>query len=145
MLWRRLVRGAALKALLADERVRFLFAGGSAALLNWLIRFPLSSFMPYGAAVTAATAIGMVAGFFLYKHLVFQGSERSLWLQVRDFIGVNIVAGVITVLSAMILSSGPWWPEAYKVYAPGASHMAGIGIGAVVNFFGHKLFTFRRT
>lgn len=99
--------------------------------------------MPYAAAVTLATAIGMVAGFFLYRSLVFQGSSRSIWLQVRDFIGVNIVAGVITVLSALVISSGPWWPDAYRHYAPGASHMAGIGIGAVVNFFGHKLFTFR--
>lgn len=132
-----------MSALLRDERFRFLLAGGSAALLNWLIRFPLSMFMPYAAAVTAATAIGMVAGFVLYKNLVFQGSTRSLWLQIRDFIGVNIVAGVVTVLSALILSSGPWWPDAYKHLAPGASHMAGIGIGAVVNFFGHKLFTFR--
>lgn len=129
--------------LLRDERIRFLLAGGSAALLNWLIRFPLSMFMPYAAAVTAATVIGMVAGFILYRSLVFQGSKRSLWLQIRDFIGVNIVAGVVTVLSALVLSSGPWWPDAYKHLAPGASHMAGIGIGAVVNFFGHKLFTFR--
>lgn len=99
--------------------------------------------MPYAAAVTAATAIGMVAGFFLYKHLVFQASSRPLWLQIRDFIGVNIVAGIVTVLAAVILSRGPWWPDAYAYLAPGASHLAGIGIGAVVNFFGHKLFTFR--
>lgn len=129
--------------LLRDERVRFLLAGGSAALLNWLVRFPLSMFMPYAAAVTAATAIGMVAGFFLYKHLVFQASTRPLWLQIRDFVGVNIVAGVVTVIAALILSNGPWWPEAYRQFAPSVSHMAGIGIGAVVNFFGHKIFTFR--
>ncbi|MFN3607425.1 MAG: GtrA family protein [Hyphomonas sp.] len=130
-------------ALLRDERIRFLVAGGSAAFLNWVIRFPLSLFLPYAAAVTVATAIGMVAGFFLYRSLVFQGSTRSIWLQIRDFIGVNIVAGIITVLAALALSAGPWWPEAYTHYAPGASHLAGIGIGAVVNFFGHKLFTFR--
>ena len=129
--------------LLKDERIRFLLAGGSAALLNWVVRFPLSWFLPYAAAVTVATAIGMVAGFFLYKHLVFQESSRSLWLQVRDFIGVNIVAGVITVIAALVLSSGPWWPDTYKHLAPSISHMAGIGIGAVVNFFGHKIFTFR--
>lgn len=132
-----------MKSILADERVRFLLAGGSAALLNWLVRFPLSMIMPYAAAVTAATAIGMVAGFFLYKNLVFQAPSRSLWLQIRDFIGVNIVAGIVTVLAAVVLSRGPWWPEAYVHLAPGASHLAGIGIGAVVNFFGHKLFTFR--
>lgn len=130
-------------ALLADERIRFLLAGGSAALLNWLVRFPLSTLMPYAAAVTVATAIGMVAGFFLYRSLVFRGSTRPFWLQVRDFIAVNIVAGVVTVIAAVILSNGPWWPEPYRHLAPGASHFAGIGIGAVVNFFGHKLFTFR--
>lgn len=132
-----------MKALLADERFRFLLAGGSASLLNWLVRFPLSSVMPYAAAVSVATLIGMAAGFFLYRNLVFRGSTRPLWLQIRDFIGVNIIAGIITVISAVILLNGPWWPEAYREFAPGISHMAGIGIGAVVNFFGHKLFTFR--
>lgn len=131
--------------LLKDERIRFLLAGGSAAFLNWVIRFPLSMIMPYAAAVTAATAIGMVAGFMLYRSLVFQGSTRPLWLQIRDFIGVNIVAGVVTVLTAVALSKGPWWPKAYLDLAPGISHMAGIGIGAVVNFFGHKIFTFRKS
>ena len=70
--------------------------------MNWLVRFPLSMFMPYAAAVTTATVIGMVAGFILYRSLVFHGSQRSLWLQIRDFIGVNIVAGAVTVLSALV-------------------------------------------
>ncbi len=132
-----------MKALLADERVRFLIAGGGAAFLNWIVRFPLSMFLPYAAAVTAAMGIGMIAGFILYRNLVFQHSARSLWLQIRDFIGVNLVAAVVTVIVAVILLNGPWWPESWARYAPGISHLAGIGIGAVVNFFGHKLVTFR--
>lgn len=132
-----------MRSLLADERIRFLLAGGSAALLNWIVRFPLSMLMPYAAAVTAATGIGMVAGFILYRSLVFRGSTRPLWLQIRDFIGVNIVAGIVTILSAVALSNAPWWPEAYQHLVPGGAHLTGIAIGAVVNFFGHKLFTFR--
>lgn len=132
-----------MKAIFGDERVRFLFAGGAAALLNWLVRFPLSMFMPYAAAVSVAMVIGMVAGFVLYRNLVFKPSSRPLWLQIRDFIGVNLVAAVATVLIAVLLLNGPWWPSAWQPYAPGISHLAGIGFGAVINFFGHKLFTFR--
>ena len=132
-----------MKALLADERVRFLIAGGAAAFLNWIVRFPLSMFLPYAAAVSVAMGIGMVVGFILYRNLVFQTATRPLWLQIRDFIGVNLVAAVVTVLVAVGLSKGAWWPEASLRYVPGFSHLVGIGIGAVVNFFGHKIFTFR--
>ncbi|MEQ9506374.1 MAG: GtrA family protein [Hyphomonas sp.] len=132
-----------MKALFADERIRFLIAGGAAAFLNWIVRFPLSMFMPYAAAVTVAMAIGMVAGFILYRNLVFQTATRPLWLQIRDFIGVNLVAAIVTVLVAVGLSNAPWWPDTSLDYVPGFSHLVGIALGAVVNFFGHKLFTFR--
>ena len=37
------------------QPVRFLLAGGLAALVNWLARFPLSWFLPYGLAVVGFT------------------------------------------------------------------------------------------
>ncbi len=58
--------------LLANNQVvRFLFLGGFAAAVNWLIRFPLSLFLPLSAAVAVAYLIGMSVGFTLYRTYVF--------------------------------------------------------------------------
>ena len=44
---------------------RFLVAGGSAALVNWLVRFPVELVLPFFAALIIAACIGMACGFLL--------------------------------------------------------------------------------
>jgi putative flippase GtrA len=126
------------------QSVRFLFAGGFAAMVSWLVRFPLSGYMPFPAAVAVATAIGMVVGFFSYRHLVFPASERALLHQVRDFVMVNIasmavVTGVATLFAASVL---PQFGLIANV-GEGLAHAIGVAAGAVSNYFGHKMFSFR--
>ncbi len=132
-----------MRALLQDERIRFLMAGGLAALINWLVRFPLSGVLPYWGAVACATAVGMCAGFFLYRALVFRKSDRPVIWQVSDFILVNLGAGTLAVLVAVLLRAQLPWPAMLVDQAPGLAHMAGIAVGAVANYFGHKILTFR--
>ena len=124
------------------QPVRFLLAGGFAAAVNWLARFPLSMAMPFVPAVLAATVIGMAVGFALYQTLVFPGSRRPLLARLRDFVFVNILAsaGVVAVALAAVLVlrlglvQGP---------AEAVAHAAGIAAGAALNFFGHRAVTFR--
>lgn len=127
------------------ESVRFLFAGGFAAMVSWLVRFPLSLYMPFPAAVAVATAIGMVVGFISYKHLVFPESERALIQQIRDFVMVNlasmaVVTGVATLFAAVILPQLGLFMHVEE----GLAHAIGVGAGAVSNYFGHKTISFRR-
>ena len=131
-----------MKRLLNDSRIRFLFAGGLAAGINWLARFPLSTCMPFGFAVAGATVIGMVFGFFAYKYFVFGPSPRSLWRQVRDFIGVNLVGAAVTILVAVALRDLPPWPEVWMPLIDAAAHAGGIAAAAVVNYLGHRHVTF---
>lgn len=130
---------------MADQRVRFLLAGGSAALVNWLARFPLSLLLPYPVAVAAAQIIGMVYGFIIYRQWAFGSTgKRSVFLEVRDFIAVNAAGGAITIAVAIAANwalSGLGFPLAAT---EGGGHAAGIGLGAIVNYVGHKNFTFRR-
>lgn len=128
--------------LLKDEKIRYIFAGGAAAGINWLVRFPLSEIMPFSAAVAVATMIGMVFGFFTYKHLVFGPTTRGLLGQIRDFIGVNLFAALFTVGVAVAVKDLLPWPEAWRVFVEPASHAAGIAAGAVVNYLGHRHITF---
>ena len=85
------------------QGLRFVVAGGFATAVSWLVRFPLSTFLPFAAAVAVAQMIGMVVGFFSYQRFVYAGTDRHLAHQVRDFILVNLVTSIIVTAVAVVL------------------------------------------
>lgn len=139
--------GLAARALALPQPVRFLFAGGLAAGINWLVRFPLSCAMPFPLAVFAATLVGMTAGFVLYDSLVFPGSRRPLHVRLRDFMLVNLAASGAVVATAA--GADVALPRLISSLASGAAHAlahaVGIAAGAGLNFFGHQALTFGDT
>jgi len=126
------------------QTARFLVAGGAAALLNWLVRFPLSLVMPFPAAVTIANIIGMVFGFVAYRHFVFPGSKRLLAHQLRDFIVVNLFSMAVVVAVSVAFADYVLPAIGFHWQIEAISHAIGIGAGAVSNFFGHRQFSFAR-
>ena len=129
---------------LFPQSVRFLLLGGLAAAINWLVRFPLSAVLPFDLAVVAAYAIGMSAGFVLYRRHVFPGSSRPVVEQGLIFLVVNLIGAVVVLgLTWLFLAllSGLDWP---LVVRQGLAHGLAIGLGAVVNYFGHKTITFAK-
>lgn len=133
-----------ISAVLADQRIRFLIAGGSAALLNWLVRFPLSLVLPYAAALLVAQAIGMAYGFIIYRNWAFGSSgERPIIVELRDFVAVNAAGAAVTVAVAVAAKAGLLLLSVPDMVGAGLSHAVGIACGAVVNFLGHKHMTFR--
>ena len=121
---------------------RFLIAGGIAALVNWLVRFPVELVLPYFAALLVATCIGMTCGFLLYRAWVFPGSTRPLAGQVRDFILVNLTGqatmlGVAALVRQLLISL-----DVGTLVAGASAHALGIAVGAVVNYLGHRHVTF---
>lgn len=131
--------------MMKSEAVRFLIAGGSAAAINWVARIVLSLAMPFEAALLLAYAIGMAAGFWLYRVFVFHGAGHgSLRNQILIFLGVNAV-GALVVLAAsslIIAGFGTLLPAVPLSVAQAFGHGIGIGLGAVANYFGHRLLTF---
>lgn len=128
-----------------DVTVRFLIAGGSAAMLTWLLRFPLGHIMPYAEAVLTAQAIGMAYGFVTYRKWVFtERADRPLLHQIADFTVVNLAGAAVTVASALVVNAALVSLAAPLAFAEALAHAAGIGAGAAVNFLGHKHATFRR-
>lgn len=127
-----------------SQIIRFLLLGGFAAAVNWLARFPLSVFLPFDLAVIVAYVIGMSIGFTLYRRYVFPGSTRPLVEQSLIFLGINllgalVVLGLTRLFLPLMAQTG--WPLAVR---EAVAHGAAIGVGAIVNFFGHKTLTFAR-
>lgn len=127
---------------LPPDAVKFLIAGGLATAINWLIRFPLSTFLPFTAAVAVAYMIGMVAGFLLYSRWVFPRTNTPLANQIGRFIAVNIAGGVAVVALAPLLAQALEGGGLDQGPAEAISHGFAIAAGAVINYFGHKLITF---
>nr|WP_321982376.1 GtrA family protein [uncultured Cohaesibacter sp.] len=129
--------------LMLDMRVRFLLAGGSAALLNWGIRFLFSQYLPYLLAVCLALVVGMIYGFIIYRYWAFVSQHRRpVFLEIRDFILVNIGGGLVTIIVAYALNWLLGGLPLPTVMIEGFAHATGIAAGAVVNYLGHKNITF---
>jgi energy-coupling factor transport system substrate-specific component len=121
---------------------RFLVAGGIAALVNWLVRFPVELVLPFFAALVVATCVGMTCGFLLYRAWVFPGSTRPLSGQIRDFVIVNLT-GQATMLGVAALARQLLiWAGVEVIVAGASAHALGIAVGAVVNYLGHRHVTF---
>jgi putative flippase GtrA len=131
--------------LIQSQANRFLVCGALAAMVNWLVRFPLSLFMPFPAAVATATAIGMAFGFVLYRRFVFVDSDRSVGHQLRDFLIVNLFSIVVVTAVATAIAAAVMSLTEFRSNVEAAAHFVGIGVGALTNFFGHKWVTFRRS
>ena len=126
------------------QLMRFLVVGGSAAAINWLLRFPLVLIMPQEWAVLLAYAVGMSVGFTLYRRFVFPGSDRPVGEQAMIFVVVNLVGAVVVLTTTLILVAMLTPLTVPDFVHEGLAHGTAIGLGAVINFLGHRSLTFRR-
>lgn len=117
-------------------------AGGLATLVNWLVRFPLSLILPFDAAVAAAYVFGMFIGFFLYRHWVFPPSTSALTSQVLRFTAVNFLGAGVAIVTAPHLAAFGAQTGLSLQGSLAMGHAAALGLGALINYFGHKLITF---
>ena len=129
-----------------NEVLRFLIAGGTAAAINWLARIILSVALPLPMAILIAYMVGMVFGFIMYRAFVFQRTGEALHRQIALFLIVNlggagIVVGATLAGNQLLMAA---WPEGIPALREALSHGVAIAIGAVANYFGHRLITFAR-
>lgn len=134
-----------LRARVASAEGRFLLAGGLAALVNWIARFPLELVLPFPLAVLGALAVGMTCGFRLYDRWVFPGSARPLARKIRDFIAVNAATQAVMFVVAVGLRELALLAGAPPLPAGAGAHLVGIGAGALVSYLGHRAVTFGKS
>lgn len=124
------------------ESLRFLLAGGLATLINWLVRFPLSLILPFDGAVATAYVFGMFIGFFLYRHWVFPPTTLGLSGQVVRFVAINVMGAGVAIVTAPQLAVIAVRSGLSHQTSLALGHAAALALGALVNYFGHKLVTF---
>lgn len=132
------------KLAMEREFMRFLLAGGFAALVNFVARLLLSPFLPFGISVLLAYFVGMSVGYVLYSRYVYRaGRAGRQYGQIARFLLVNLVTAGFVVAVALGLES-VFGGFASKPIAEAAAHFLAIGLGAVLNYFGHRILTFAR-
>lgn len=132
--------------MMGSEITRFLLAGGLAAAINWIARMALSFVLPLEAAILIAYGIGMLVGFFLYRHFVFRRATGSIRQQVMLFLGVNALGALLVLAATLGLKTliGLVAPGLTPFIIETLAHGLAIGIGAVSNYLGHRALTFSR-
>lgn len=124
------------------EFLKFLLAGGFAALVNVISRFVVDLFTPFEVAVFMAHVIGMVVAFILFKQAVFTSTNgwrsMSFRFTVVNIFGVLITVFVSSITARSILDTILSGPVLYFV-----AHVIGVSVTAVTSYVGHKFYTFR--
>jgi len=134
---------AALTSRLSPAVIAFLICGTLAAAVNWFARMILSFWMDFELAVIIAYAIGMLAGFLLYKRYVWRVTERPLHHQIVLFIAVNVlVALLVLAVAVSLLALGELFVAGSPVLEA-IAHGIAIAVGAAANYIAHREITFR--
>ena len=140
---RRLV-GRLAALYLTAEFVRFLFAGGLAAVANFLSRFALQPVLGFVGAVVGAYLVGFLVAFVLNRAFVFPRSGRSLRGQIGWFLVFNLAALPVVLAASVLLDRFLFGLFLPAFWAQAMAHGAAILLPVLVNFVAHKLITFAR-
>lgn len=126
-----------------DQRVAFLLVGGFNTVLGtaWFIVFQLAFGQNLGrfgylASLGCAHVAAVITAFVLYRYLVFR-VRGHLWLDLFRFWLVNLTALGINAVTLPILIEVSGWP-------PIVCQLLVTCVTALVSYFGHRDFSFRR-
>ena len=128
---------------MTPQFLRFLVAGGIAAVANVLSRIGFSVFLPLEAAVVLAYGVGMLVAFLLMRSQVFPPSDAPMKRQVGWFVAVNAAAVLQTLVVTLLLAR--WLLPALGVQrgVEEIAHIVGVCVPIVTSYFGHKHLSFR--
>lgn len=134
--------------LLDNRVVRFLLAGGFAALINFSSRFFYSLFVDFSTAVVLAFITGLTTGYILNKLFVFTTSGNTIAREVGWFIFINMLAlaqtwGLSVYLAQVLPDLLPESISRRGEVADAMAHGAGVLLPVFTSYIGHKYLTFR--
>jgi len=123
--------------------VKFVAAGGFAAVVNFGSRILLSNWMPYVPAIVLAYCVGMLTAFIINRQFVFEGSDRPLHHQAWWFTAVNLAAVLQTVAISLMFDRWVFPALGMRWQPESVAHAIGLIVPVFTSFAGHKYLTFR--
>jgi len=130
---------------MTGQAIRFLIAGGLAALVNWSSRFAYSRIATYEIAVVLAYVTGMAIAFRLMRSWVFHGENRPVGRQVVTFVAVNVLGLLQTLIVSSLFARWILPPLGMGSHVEAIAHAAGVGAPVITSFIGHKWVTFGKS
>ncbi|MXO87423.1 GtrA family protein [Alteraurantiacibacter aestuarii] len=128
---------------LSGQFARFLMAGGTSALANWLSRIALTPITGYIAALFLAYAIGIATAFVLNERYVFARSSTRRHQQVIYFVGFNLCMMPVVITISWALSE-TLFPRIGMTFFPREiAHAIAVASPVPISFLMHKFFTFK--
>lgn len=129
---------------LSQEFLKFLAAGGTAAVAQWGSRFLFSQVADFGWAVALAYLVGLTTAFVLNKLFVFGASDRTVAQEMTYFALVNAVSfpivWVVSIVFGVFLLPHVMTRELAEAVGNAIGIISPVGLSFVL----HKFFTFRK-
>ena len=123
--------------------VRFLAAGGIAAVANFCSRIALSEVLPYAVSIVLAYCIGMATAFALNRLFVFSESSNPLSSQVKWFVLVNLAAVAQTLLLSLLFARVVFPYVGMAFHPETIAHAIGVIVPVLTSYIGHRKLSFR--
>ena len=125
------------------EVLRFIVAGGAAALANWGSRFAFSLYFNYEIAVVLAFLVGLTTGFILMRVWVFESTAKPMGRQATVYVLVNALALVQTLIISIALARWLLPAIGWHWQIEAVAHAAGVAVPVFTSYVLHKRATFR--
>lgn len=126
------------------ERVlRFLAAGGSAAVLNMGSRWLFGHVTSYELSVALAYGVGVASAFVLMRLFVFEPAGDAPHAQFSRFVLVNVLGFAVVWVVSVGLARGVFPTLGFRWHADTVAHAFGVATSALTSYQGHRLFSFK--
>jgi putative flippase GtrA len=123
--------------------IKFVVAGGLAAVVNIVARYLLSLAFVYEVAVAVAYLFGMTAAFLMTRAFVFERSASTVHVQYGRFAIINVLAFVQVWLISVGFDRLFLPAIGFDWHRETIAHMVGVASPVVTSYVGHKRFSFR--
>jgi putative flippase GtrA len=124
--------------------LRFLAAGGFAALVNLVSRYLLTPVIGFEVSIVVAYLLGMVVAFTLFRMLVFDRSGASVAAETYRFVIVNLIAMALVWIISVTLADAVFPATDLRWHAEDVAHFIGTCVPAISSYIGHSMYTFKQ-
>lgn len=124
--------------------IRFLAAGGFAALINLVSRYLLTPLIGFEVSIIVAYLLGMAVAFILFRTLVFDRSGASVVTETYRFVTVNLIALTLVWTISVTLADAVFPAIGLRWHGEDIAHFIGTCVPAISSYIGHSTYTFKR-